>query len=204
MKITALKQQIKNTERVSVFVDERYAFSLSLSELVKYKIKKDDELTDADVKRFKKISEDGKLAARALEWVLNRPHSIREFADYMRRKKAEPELIEKLEYEFVEGRYLNEEAYGNWLIELRSRAGKSNRAIKAELRSKGLDRELIDQLLEEQGDSEEQRLRELVAKKSQLSRYKNNPLKLKQYLASQGFSYDLIKQILADTSSSDS
>lgn len=73
MKITALKQQVKNPERVSVFVDEKYEFSLSLDEVVKHKIKNGDELDKADVKKFKKISEDGKLRARALEWLLNRP-----------------------------------------------------------------------------------------------------------------------------------
>ena len=50
MKITALKQQIKNPERVSIFVDEKYAFSLSLDELVKYKLKNGDELSEVDRK----------------------------------------------------------------------------------------------------------------------------------------------------------
>jgi hypothetical protein len=33
MKITAIKQQVKNPERVSIFVDGKYEFSLSLDEL---------------------------------------------------------------------------------------------------------------------------------------------------------------------------
>jgi regulatory protein len=202
MKITALKQQVKKPERVSVFVDDKYEFSLSLSEVVKYGVKNGLEIDEADLKKYKKLSEDGKVSARALEWVLNRPHSIREFRDYMFRKKADLDLTEKLINQFSKQKYLDEEAYGKWLIELRSRAGKSNRAIKAELRAKWLDRELVDQLIEVQGDGEEQRLRELVAKKQKLSRYRD-PLKLKQYLAAQGFSYDLIKSVLADTSPQD-
>ena len=62
MKITALKQQIKNPERVSFFIDAKYEFSLSLNELVKYKLKTGEELTAADVKKYKKISADGKIA----------------------------------------------------------------------------------------------------------------------------------------------
>ena len=34
MKITAIKAQVKNPERVSIFVDDKYSFSLSLDELV--------------------------------------------------------------------------------------------------------------------------------------------------------------------------
>jgi regulatory protein len=107
VKITSIKQQVKNPERVSVFVDDKYAFSLSLDELIKYKLKNDDELDKADIKKFKKISADGKLRARALEWLVNRPHSDREFKDYLYRKKVEPEQIESLVNEFTDKGYLD-------------------------------------------------------------------------------------------------
>jgi|SRR5579862_720868 len=196
MKITALKQQIKNPQRVSVFVDEKYSFSLSLDELVKYRLKNSDDLSGADVKKFKRISEDGKLKARALAWVLNRPHSVREFRDYMRRKKADESLTQDLIEEFNSRKYLDDEHYAKWLYEMRARASKSDRAIRAELASKGVDREMASQLLEEQGGDEAERLRELIAKKKKLSRYQNDQTKLIQYLTSQGFSYSLVKQAL--------
>src|SRR5258706_16088339 len=96
MTITSIKQQVKNPDRVSIFVDGKYEFSLSLDELVKYKLKNNDELDKADVKNFKKISADGKLRARALKWLMNRPHSEREFRDYLYRKKIEKEQIDSL------------------------------------------------------------------------------------------------------------
>lgn len=196
MKITNLKQQVKNPERVSVFVDEKYSFSLSLDQLVEHKLKKDLELSEADIKKYKKISEDGKLKVRAFEWLLNRPHSTREFHDYMRRKKADPDLVEKLTEEFTTKKYLNDEAYALWLIDLRTRANKSNRAIVSELYQKGVSREVVEQVMDGSADQDELKLRELIIKKSQLSRYKNDKQKLIKYLASKGFSYDLIKQEL--------
>jgi regulatory protein len=196
MKITAIKQQVKNLERVSIFVDGKYSFSLSLDELVVHKIKNNDELSEADVKRLKKISTDGKLKARALEWVLNRPHSVREFNDYLSRKKAEPDLIEKWAEEFTSKKYLNDYTYAQWLYELRARAGKSNRAVRAELFKKGIARDISDIVFEENVDDEADRVKMLIAKKCKLSRYKNNPQKLGQYLTSQGFSYGLVKESL--------
>lgn len=196
MKITAIKQQIKNLERVSIFVDGKYSFSLSFDELVTHKIKNNDELSEADVKRLKKISTDGKLKARALEWVLNRPHSVREFNDYLRRKKTEPDLIEKWIEEFTGKKYLNDHAYSLWLYELRATVGKSNRAIKAELFKKGITREITEMIFEENADDEDERIKLVIAKKRKLSRYKNNPEKLAQYLTSQGFNYGLVKESL--------
>lgn len=197
MKITALKQQIKNPQRVSVFVDEKYSFSLSLDELVKYKLKKDNELSQADVKKFKKLSADGKLRARALEWLLNRPHSIREFKDYLYRKKADPDTTQSLVTEFSSRKYLDDAKFGEWLVELQERRGKSNLAIRAELFKKGVDREVVEQILEGQADDETERLKVIIEKKQKLSRYKNDPQKLMQYLVAQGFSWQLIKEQLA-------
>jgi regulatory protein len=176
MNITSIKQQVKNPDRVSIFVDGKYTFSLSLDELVVHKLKNNDELSEANVKKFKKISEDGKLRARALEWLLNRPHSEREFS-----KKG----------------YLDNAKFAEWFAELQSRRNKSNRAIRSELFKKGIDRQLTDIVMEEQGNEELERLKALIAKKSKSSRYKNDPLKLAQYLVGQGFNYQLVKQALA-------
>lgn len=196
MKITSLKTQIKNSERVSVFVNDKYSFSLSLDELVKYKLKKDDELSAPEIKKFKKISTDGKLRARALEWLMNRPHSEREFRDYLYRKKAEPEQIENLVSEFTKKSYLDNAKFTAWFSELLIRRNKSNRAISSELYGKGISRELIAEVLEQAASDEEARLKIIILKKAKLSRYQKNPQKLKKYLVDQGYSYQLINETL--------
>lgn len=196
MKISGIKQQVKNPERASIFVDGKYAFSLSLNELVVEKLKVGQELDEAEQKRLKKLSDDGKLKARALEWVMNRPRSIREFRDYMFRKKADPDLTERLIAEFAERKYLDEVRYSEWLADLRRRKGKSERAIRSELTSKGVEHEIIQETMAEDG-GELERLRALVAKKGNLPRYKADPQKFVQYLARQGFQYDDIKTVLA-------
>lgn len=203
MKITAIKQQIKNPERVSIFVDNKYSFSLTLDELIKHKIKNNDELSAGEVKKFKKISEDGKLRQRALEWLLNRPHSVKEFRDYMYRKKADPELTDALITEFSEKKYLDDEKFSSWFIELQGRRGKSNRGLSAELFKKGISREVADRVLEEEKDNETARLKILIGKKSNMPKYKNDSMKLAKYLTSQGFNYHDVKAALAVDSPED-
>ncbi len=196
MKITSIKPQVKNPDRASVFVDGKYTFSLSLNELVIEKLKLNQELDQEEVKRLKKLSEDGKLKARAMEWVLNRPRSLREFRDYLYRKKAEPEQIEALSGEFEVRGYLSDITFTEWLVDMRRRAGKSDRAVQSELMKKGVSREIIAEHMPRDNESEVERLKDLIAKKQKLPRYKNDPLKFKQYLLRQGFNYDDIRSLL--------
>lgn len=196
MKVTSIKQQVKNPERVSIFVDGKYEFSLSLDELIKYKLNNNDDLDRADVKRYKKISVDGKLRARSLEWLMNRPHSEREFRDYLYKKKVEPEQINAFVGEFIEKGYLDNTKFAVWFTELQARRGKSDRAIRAELFKKGIGREVADEILEEGAGDETARLKAMIEKKRKLSRYKNDSEKLAKYLTSQGFSWRDVKKAI--------
>ncbi len=86
MIITKLKQGVKNPNRVNVFVDGKYSFSLDVAQVVDYKIKIGLEISDEDLAELKKASEFGKLYQRTLEWVLVRPRSEKETRDYLWRK----------------------------------------------------------------------------------------------------------------------
>lgn len=203
MKITSIKQQVKNPERASLFVDGKYSFSLSLNELVTEKLKINQEVDEAELKRLKKLSEDGKLKARALEWIMNRPRSLRELRDYLYRKKAEPEQIANLSEEFEGRGYISDQKFAGWLVDMRRRGGKSDRAIQGELMRKGVNREVIAAALPKDTDNERERLRVLIDKKLRLPRYRADENKLKQLLLRHGFSYDDIKAVLSDKTPED-
>lgn len=76
MKITAIKAQVKNPERVSIYVDEKYAFSLNHAQLLDLKIRIGLELDDAHLAELKKASELGKAYERALIFSMIRPRSV--------------------------------------------------------------------------------------------------------------------------------
>lgn len=198
MKITAIKQQVKNSERASVFVDGKYSFSLGLNELVAERLRVGQEFDSPNLERLKKLSAEGKLKMRALAWLMIRPHSQKEFNDYLRQKNAPSELVEAWGEEFTAKNYLNDLVFARWWIgNRRSSKLSSSRKLTYELRQKGISREIISQVLEdEEPDSELDALRALAAKKLKLSRYQQNPDKLKRYLVSQGYSYGLVSRVL--------
>ena len=86
LKITDLRQGVKNPNRVNVFVNGKFAFSLDVSQVVDYKLKVGKEISVAELEELKKASEFGKLYQRILEWVLMRPRSERETRDYLYKK----------------------------------------------------------------------------------------------------------------------
>lgn len=197
MRVTAIKQQVKNPERASIFIDGKYSFSLGLNDLVAEKLKVGMELDEPALAALKKKSDDGKLKMRSLEWVLGRPHSIREFRDYLRRKKAEPEFVEKLIEEFLKRGYLDDKKFAVWWLEKQVRKQKSNRAVEFELRGKGVDGEVIAEVMASNSESEDERLKITVEKLRGRARYQD-PQKLTAYLVGKGYSYSLVKEVLSE------
>ena len=201
MKITAIKAQIKNETRVSIFLDGKYSFSLTLDQLLEERIKKNDEIDQQRLKALKKLSDEGKLKQRTLEWVLGRPHSTKEFKDYLYKKQADKELIAAWIEEFTDKKYLDDEKYALWFAENRRRKNKSNRAITSELYSKGVSPSIIQRTINDLGvesdneNSEFEALKVLVDKIGGRPRYQDEQ-KLKSYLISKGFKYQDIKEVL--------
>lgn len=198
MKITRITAQVKNPERVSIFVDGAYSFSLSLDELLAAKLKNNQELSNAELKKLKQMSSDGKLRMRAFEWLLRRPHSARELKDYLYKKQAGEELAARIIADAQKRNYQNDESFARWWVEQR-RTGKqrSARYITQELGAKGIDREVISEVLAENETDDTDTLRVLIAKKRKSARYADDQ-KLTEYLARQGYSFSLIKELLAE------
>ena len=62
------------------------ANSLTVSQVVDYAVKIGRKLTEEELAELKSASDFGKFYARALEYVLVRPRSVKEVQDYLKRK----------------------------------------------------------------------------------------------------------------------
>ena len=203
-KITALKQGLKNPDRVNVFVNDKFSFSLDVSQIVDLKIKVGMVVSAADLAEFRKASEFGKLYQRALEWVLSRPHSERECRDYLRRKVFEKKLdqayVDRIIEKLRAKRYLDDLKFAEWYVENRFlKKGTSLKRLKMELLKKGISKENIEQVLAESSRNEEEEIKKVILKK----RAKYDDEKLIAYLLRQGFPYDLVRELVRQTSEMD-
>lgn len=219
MKITDIKQAVRNPDRVNVSVDGKYRFSLDISQVTDLDVKIGREIDQAELDRLEEESQFGKLYSRALEYSFSRPHSIKEVRDYLWRKTLTKKIsvedksknatekykvIEKPGYtqsvadrvlqRLIDRGHLDDDKFSDWWVNNRSLSkGASRRKLQSELRTKGVDSRIIEQSLQTTERSDWDELLKVIAKKQH--RY-GDEQKFKQYLARQGFSFDDINQAL--------
>ncbi len=196
MKITDIKQQVKNQSRYSIFVDGKYSFSLSELALINSGLHTGQEVTKEELESLKDTAKLDKAYNRALALVARRSRSEWELRDYLKRKEYDEPIITEILNRLSNYGYVDDEAFARmWVENRRLLKSTSKRRLAQELRQKRISSEIIDKVLAEDETDELEVLRELVASKRKLPRYQDD-LKLMQYLARQGFSYDDIKAVL--------
>ncbi|HSX07339.1 MAG TPA: RecX family transcriptional regulator [Candidatus Saccharimonadales bacterium] len=199
MKITAIKQQVRQPNRYSLYVDGKYAFSLSDTALLDAGLATGQELTEADLTVLKKMSADDKAYARALNYVAIRPRSRWELVTYLRRKGVEEDGADAVIARIERVGLLNDLAFArSWVANRRLLKSVSKRRLVQELRQKHLSDDIIQTVLAEDETDDRAVLRELVRRKLQQPRYRADETKLMQYLARQGYGYDDIKLVLQE------
>ena len=196
--ITDIKQQKRIETRYSVYLDGRYAFSLSDLELSSSNLRVRSELTPDEVELWQAQSLEGKAYAAALRYIAYRRRSERELTDYLRRKEYEAEVIEPVLERLREVSLIDDRAFAAaWIADRQLLRPRSRRVLEQELLKKGIDRELAhDALAELDDDGQATVLMNLIERKRRLTQYQD-PQKLLAYLGRQGFGYAEIKKALA-------
>ncbi|MFN8378423.1 MAG: RecX family transcriptional regulator [Anaerolineae bacterium] len=200
--ITGLETQKRNARRVNVHVDGTYSFSLSLDEAAK--LHKGQALSDADIAELQGDDEVERAVDRALRFLSVRPRSEHEVRQSLRLKEVPPPVIDRALERLRALGYVDDRAFAEfWASDRRQFKPLSARALRYELRQKGVSAEIIDEVLREQDDSEEA----YRAAKSQVRRVKTADRrelhqKLMMFLARRGFpprvSRDAVARLLEE------
>lgn len=208
--ITSITSQKKAKDRVNVFVDGEFSFATDLETILKYKLSKGRVLEQKDIQGLKHKDEEAKHFNAVLNFLSFRPRSEKEIRDYLTKKIAktnqvkfheakENPTVNKLLVKLRKYKLVDDREFVNWFMRARNSKAKGKLLIKMELVKKGIDKELIDQQLENLKD-DSKLARTALSKK--LLRWKSLPLfKQKQkawaFLASHGFNRDTIEEVFA-------
>lgn len=213
--VTKLTAGVRDPNRVNVFLDGRFAFSLDVTQVVDFGLRVKQEISEERLTELRKASEFGKLYQRTLEWAITRPHSIREAKDYLKRRKIkrrqlnrqrerdglkalpefEEETMELVIARLIEKKYLNDQKFAEFYVENRYvRRGISQKRLRMELQNKGVSSEIAAAAMAKIPRDEDEEILKVIAKK----RRKYNDFQLVGYLTRQGFNFQKAKDAVAN------
>jgi len=210
--ITRLKSQ-KNKNRVNLYLDNKFAFGLSLDEVVSKGLAVRQELSDKQVDKLFFSSNLELLYQKTINFLSYRFRSEKEIKDYLNKNLSKQDkvvdqlkekLTEKIITKLKKQKLIDDQKFALWWIEQRlSFKPKGKWALKAELIKKGIDKEIIEQSLSTISSQQSSvAAQKIIDKKIRL--YQKLPKqKLKQklfaHLARRGFDYELIKKVIDES-----
>jgi regulatory protein len=193
--VTRLERQKKNPERVNVYLDDEFAFGLNEMEAVQ--LRKGQVLSDADVAALKSSDTLHKAVEQGIGLLSYRPRSTHEVRTALA-KKHDPNVIDGAIERLVTMGYLDDVGFARFWIENRSAFKPlSSRALRFELREKGVPDDIINTLLADVTDEEAA----LKAAQSQLRKHRGKPRQhfreqMSNFLQRRGFSYGVANSVI--------
>ncbi len=151
--ITGLETQKRNKKRVNVYIDGEFTLSVSLDEAIR--LRKGQALSDEEIDTLQAQDASQRAVDAAARLLSLRPRSISEVRQNLTRKGiAAPVISEAIERLTTMG-YLDDRAFAEfWVKERNASKPISARALRYELRQKGVANGIIDDVLDVQDESE--------------------------------------------------
>jgi regulatory protein len=193
--ITALEVQKRNKERVNVYLDGEFAFGLNLLDATR--LRKGQTLTDPEIEALRERDEIAHSYDRAVAFLSYRPRSIAEIRQNLIEKKIDDAVIDAVIARLVEQGYVDDAAFARFWVGNRQEFEPSGaRALRFELRQKGIASDVIDEVLAELDTSEAA----YRAAKDKARRLRGNDKrtfrqKVGAILARRGFDYDTARTV---------
>jgi regulatory protein len=201
MRITALKSQQRNRNRVSVFLDDRYAFGLDQELVIKLGLHAGLEIDAARLTQIAVEAERKKAMDASFNLLSYRARSRREIETRLKRKGVSETVVSETTRRLAELGLLDDlkfaEAFARDRLEF---ARKGKRVIYAELRRKGVPKPVVEQVLARTADEDSaaSAVLEKVARRYAGLEPRERYRKLHGLLLRRGFSFETIEHVLRD------
>jgi len=201
MRITALQVQTNNQDRINLFVDGQFLLGVSALIVLQMGLRVGQELSPDQLEQLRQEEALLQATNRALNYLSFRPRSCEEVRCYLRKKGTPPELIETIMQRLDDLDLINDQSFTRFWIESRERFHpKSAQALKNELRMKGVEQDIVDELVSDEND-EQLALRAgrkratLLACQPEMD-FKTFRARLGPFLQRRGFSYEVCARVV--------
>lgn len=196
-KITRLEQQKNNKDRVSVYLDDEFAFGLNVMDAAH--LRKGQELTENDIVELRQKDAIVKCIGIAVNLLSYRPRSTQEIRQKLQKKGYDEAVIEAAIERMKNLAYLDDTIFARFWIESRNRSKpRGKTALRYELRQKGVANDIIQELLDDLVDEQSAAYQAAQARVRRMRGKTQFEFKQKigSFLQRRGFGYDAVRQAL--------
>jgi regulatory protein len=193
--ITAITRQKRDKERVNIFIDGAFAFSLA--EITAAWLKVGQELSPEEITRLDAEDSLEKAKQSAYRFISYRPRSTAEVRQNLLAKQYDEAVVEQVLSRLNELNLLNDRDFARFWIEQRETfKPRSQRALRQELHQKGVSREIIDEQIADLDETAA--ARKAAEKKAQNWGHLPKDIffsKMGGFLQRRGFNYAIAKTV---------
>jgi regulatory protein len=193
--VTSLQAQKGKRDRVNVFLDGEFAFAISLMEAAR--LHKGQRLNEKEVASLRKEGEVHLAYVQSVRYLGYRPRSEAEIRRYLEEKGAAADVVDTVVERLQTAQYLNDEEFARYWVENRTRfRPRGVRALRYELRQKGIGSEEIESAVEDQDEDASA----WTAIEGRIERWRGlEPVELRQkvaaFLSRRGYGYDVCRRV---------
>jgi regulatory protein len=192
--ITGIKAAKTREKRINIYLDGKPAVSLLKETALKEGLRQGQEITENGLVSLIKSDACQRCYNAAVRLLSYRPRSEAEIRQRLTRKLFDSETLEKTITKLKGLGFIDDTAFARFWKENRQECSpRSRRLTSLELRRKGLDRDIIEQVVGELDDSDNAYRAALKrAHRLTASEYQEFRKRLGSYLGRRGFSYSVI------------
>jgi regulatory protein len=214
-KISLVEPQKKNPKRFNIFLDGEFAFGADEDLVVNRRLVVGKEIALQDLEKILFEAEVGKLMERMYRLFSIRQRSEKEVRDYFRiknqvyrikdKEQISPLIVDSVVEVLKKKGLVNDLEFAKAWVEARRKSKqKGIKALKAELFQKGIEKEIIEEVVSQQaaGNSEEGLAKQALEKK--MNHWKDLSVvefkkKAFEYLMRKGFEYDVVREVIENS-----
>ena len=195
MQITAIEPRRKGLS--ALYIDGEFALKLDAEVLIALRFDVGRDITDEELHECIEASQLKRCKDKAMWLISYRDHSRKELIDKLRRDYSEESCIKTADRLGELGLIDDSRFARRYTADLINIKHLSERGIRQKLREKGIDRDLIDEVVGELDIDEEEQIRAIIEKKyARVLSDEKGQRRAANALARLGFSYQDIKSVM--------
>ena len=201
-KITKIEQCKRNKERVNIYIDEEFAFAIYMELVYRFNLKVNEEVNKEKLIEIAKVENLSKCKDSALKTIERSYKTEKEIRDKLLNKEFNEETVEKTINFLKEYTFIDDLKFTKMYVKDRIRTQGRNK-IKYALIQKGVNKYLVDEVLEELDRNDEEDRALLICEKKYLSicKREEDDFKIKnkliRYMLGRGYEYEVARNVVS-------